>query len=117
MYTAVEFVTSNKSKPLLFYDGYILKNKKSTEKVTNWVGQHGTCNATVHTGSNDQYLTSGGNHEAHLPSPAQIELKNFRDIAKKQLLSGLSMKRSWLVQIYLRRVWQLLRLQTKPVSF
>jgi FLYWCH zinc finger domain len=84
MSTIVEFVTSNKGKPLLVYDGYIFKKNKSTEKVTYWICQHGACNATVHTDSNDQYLKSRGNHETHLPSPEQIELRNFRDIVKKR---------------------------------
>lgn len=80
----VEFVTSNKGKPLLVYDGYIFKKNKGTEKVTYWVCQHGGCSATVHTDSNDQYLKSRGSHETHIPSPEQIELRNFRDIVKKR---------------------------------
>ena len=69
---------SNKGKPLLVYDGYIFKKKKSTEKVTYWICQHGACNATVDTDSNDQYLKSRGNHETHLPSPEQNRIEKLQ---------------------------------------
>ena len=88
MYTLVQFVTSNKEKYLLVYDGYMYKVNEATAQVRYSLSQGGSCNATFHSDANDQYLKSKGNYESHLSSQEQIDPRLFRETVKKTLLSG-----------------------------
>ncbi|CAF3852425.1 unnamed protein product [Rotaria sp. Silwood1] len=85
MSTSIYFITSNKGKPLLVYDGYLYKLNKATEKVKYWTCQERTCSASVHTDSDDQFIKSKGNHGSHLPSPEEIEWRMFKSVVKKRI--------------------------------
>ncbi len=86
MSTSISFITSNKGKSLLVYDGYLYKMNKSTVKVKYWTCQERTCSASVHIDSNDQFIKSQGNHDSHLPSPEEIEWRVFKNRVKKRVL-------------------------------
>jgi len=86
MSTSISFITSNKGKSILVYDGYLYKMNKATVKVKYWTCQERTCSASVHTDSNDQFIKSKGNHYSHLPSPEEIEWRTFKNVVKKRII-------------------------------
>src|ERR1700722_10375328 len=72
--TSIEFITSNKGKPLLVLDSYVYELNKSTTKVKYWKCEVKFCSATVYTDAHDQFLKKSGQHDTHLPSPESIEV-------------------------------------------
>jgi hypothetical protein len=83
--TSIEFITSNKGKPLLVLDSYVYQLNKSTAKVKYWSCEVKGCFAAVHTDSNNQFLKKRGEHEAHLPSPESIEVRKLKKLVKDRV--------------------------------
>src|SRR5579862_1002578 len=84
--TSIEFIMSNKGKPLLVLNSFVYQLNKSTQKVKYWKCEIKTCSAGVHTDSNNQFLKKCGEHDGHMPSPEIIAVRKMKKLVKDRVI-------------------------------
>ena len=75
--TSIEFISSNKGKPLLVLDSYVYQLNKSTIKKKYWKCEVKYCTATVHTDANDQFLKKGDQQQLIHIQAGERNRKNY----------------------------------------
>lgn len=83
--TSIEFISSNKGKPLLVLDMYVYQLNKSTTKKKYWKCEVKYCPATVHTNINDQFVRKGDQEHTHLSSPEHVQIRQLKGRVKDRV--------------------------------
>lgn len=85
--------TSNKRKPMIAFHGYYfqMKDYNQPKTIKFWRCVNRTCGVLLHTNLNDDFLRFSGSitEHSHLPNPAELEIRNLREVMWKRAESEL----------------------------
>ena len=82
----VTFVKSNKGQLLLSLNGYLYKCNKGKGNKKYWYCTYKDCNKSVHTNSNDVYISGGTEAHDHEPNPDMISARIVRNKIKERVV-------------------------------
>ncbi|CAF3418031.1 unnamed protein product [Rotaria socialis] len=86
MASAISFLTTNKGKPLLVFNQYMLKCNKTSLSKKYWVCTEHRYDVYVHTNLENEFLLITGDHN-HVINPNTLEIKAIEDKMKNRILN------------------------------